>query len=43
LRPVRRASARIIDIFSGAGLKSPEISILSDQFLAEVKGLPQET
>jgi type I restriction enzyme, R subunit len=35
------ASDRIIDIFSAAGLKSPEISILSDQFLAEVKGLPQ--
>jgi type I restriction enzyme, R subunit len=36
------ASDRIIDIFSAAGLKSPEISILSDQFLAEVKGLPQK-
>ena len=35
------ASDRVIDIFSAAGLKSPEISILSDQFLAEVKGLPQ--
>ncbi len=35
------ASDRIIDIFSAAGLKSPEISILSDKFLAEVKGLPQ--
>ena len=36
------ASDRVIDIFSAAGLKSPEISILSDQFLAEVKGLPQK-
>jgi type I restriction enzyme R subunit len=35
------ASDRVIDIFSAAGLKAPEISILSDQFLAEVKGLPQ--
>jgi hypothetical protein len=30
-----------IDIFSAAGLKAPDISILSDEFLAEVKGLPQ--
>jgi type I restriction enzyme R subunit len=29
----------IIDIFSAAGLKQPDISILSDQFLAEVRGL----
>ncbi len=36
------ASDRVIDIFSAAGLKSPEISILSDEFLAEVKGLPQK-
>ncbi len=35
------ASDKVIDIFSAAGLKTPEISILSDQFLAEVKGLPQ--
>jgi len=35
------ASDKVIDIFSAAGLKAPEISILSDQFLAEVKGLPQ--
>ena len=32
----------VIDIFSAVGLKAPEISILSDQFLAEVKGLPQK-
>ena len=33
---------RIIDIFSAAGLKKPEISILSDAFLGEVKDLPQK-
>jgi type I restriction enzyme R subunit len=33
---------RVIDIFAAAGLKKPEISILSDAFLAEVKGLPQK-
>jgi len=30
----------VIDIFDAAGLKKPDISILSDEFLAEVKGLP---
>jgi type I restriction enzyme R subunit len=29
----------IIDVLSAAGLKQPDISILSDQFLAEVRGL----
>jgi type I restriction enzyme, R subunit len=29
----------IIDVFSAAGLKKPDISILSDEFLAEVQGL----
>jgi len=29
----------IIDIFSAAGIKRPDISILSDQFLTEVRGL----
>src|SRR6266436_8161758 len=29
----------IIDLFQAAGLKQPDISILSDQFLAEVRGL----
>ncbi len=33
---------KVIDIFSAAGLQKPEISILSDEFLAEVKGLPQK-
>ena len=34
-------SWEIIDIFSAAGLKKPDISILSDEFLAEVRGMPQ--
>jgi len=35
------ASAGVVDIFAAAGLKKPDISILSEQFLAEVKGMPQ--
>jgi type I restriction enzyme R subunit len=35
------ASDEVIDIFSAAGLKKPDISILSDEFLAEVQGMPQ--
>lgn len=31
----------VVDIFAAAGLKKPDISILSDQFLAEVRGMPQ--
>jgi type I restriction enzyme R subunit len=34
------ASERVIDIFSDAGLNRPDISILSDEFLAEVRDLP---
>lgn len=34
-------SAEVLDIFSAAGLKKPDISILSDEFLNEVRGLPQ--
>jgi type I restriction enzyme R subunit len=34
------ASDKVIDIFSAAGLTKPDISILSDEFLAEVKALP---
>ena len=34
------ASDEVIDIFAAAGLKKPDISILSDQFLAEVRGMP---
>ena len=35
------ASEGVIDIFAAAGLEKPDISILSDEFLAEVRGLPQ--
>ena len=35
-------SDRIVDIFAAAGLKNPDISILSDEFLEEVKGLPEK-
>jgi len=31
----------VMDIFAAAGLAKPDISILSDQFLAEVRGMPQ--
>jgi type I restriction enzyme R subunit len=31
----------VIDIFAAAGLAKPDISILSDDFLAEVRGMPQ--
>ena len=30
----------VIDIFAAAGLDKPDISILSEEFLAEVKGMP---
>lgn len=35
-------SDRIIDIFEAAGIQKPELSILSDGFLAEVKEMPQK-
>ncbi len=34
-------SDEVVDIFSAAGLKNPDISILSDEFLAEVRNMPQ--
>ena len=34
-------SDQVVDIFAAAGLKKPDISILSDEFLAEVRGMPQ--
>jgi len=34
-------SDEVVDIFAAAGLKRPDISILSDEFLAEVRGMPQ--
>jgi len=36
------ASGEVIDVFAAAGLKKPDISILSEQFLAEVRGMPQK-
>ncbi|HEY1067443.1 MAG TPA: type I restriction endonuclease subunit R, partial [Pirellulales bacterium] len=35
------SSDEVIDIFAAAGLKKPDISVLSDEFLVEVRGLPQ--
>lgn len=35
------SSDEVIDIFAAAGLKKPDISILSDEFLTEVRGMPQ--
>ena len=35
------ASDEVIDIFKAAGLKKPDISILSDEFLAEIQNMPQ--
>jgi type I restriction enzyme R subunit len=46
-RAVRQIIARavapegVIDIFAAAGLQKPDISILSEEFLAEVRGMPQ--
>ncbi len=34
------ASEGVVDIFSEAGLGSPDISVLSDEFLSEVQGMP---
>ena len=31
----------VMDIFAAAGLAKPDISILSDEFLSEVRGMPQ--
>jgi len=31
----------VVDIFAAAGLVKPDISIVSDEFLAEVRGMPQ--
>jgi len=35
------SSTEVVDIFTAAGLDKPDISILSDEFLAEVRELPQ--
>jgi len=34
-------SDKVVDIFEAAGLKKPDLSILSDEFLSEVRGMPQ--
>ena len=31
----------VLDIFAAAGLDKPDISVLSEEFLAEVRGLPE--
>jgi type I restriction enzyme R subunit len=36
------ASDEVIDIFKAAGLKKPDISILSDEFLADIQNMPQK-
>src|SRR3989338_2562366 len=35
-------SDRIVDIFEAVGIKKPDISVLSEGFLAEVKEMPQK-
>lgn len=35
-------SDQVIDIFDAVGLKKPDISILSDEFLADVRRIPQK-
>ena len=32
----------VMDIFAAAGLQKPDISILSDEFLAEIRGMPRK-
>ena len=36
------ASDGMLDVFSAAGLEKPKLSVLSDQFLAEIRNLPQK-
>ena len=35
------ASEGVLDIFAAAGLDKPDVSVLSEEFLAEVQGMPQ--
>lgn len=35
------SSDEVVDVFAAAGLKKPDISILSDEFLADVRQMPQ--
>jgi len=39
--PAEALEDGVLDIFAAAGLDKPDISILSDEFLAEVRGMPQ--
>nr|BAL57131.1 type I restriction enzyme, R subunit [uncultured prokaryote] len=32
----------VVDLFEAAGLRKPDISVLSEEFLAEVRGMPQK-
>lgn len=36
-------SDRVVDVFEAAGIKKPDISILSEEFLAEVKNMPHKS
>lgn len=36
------SSDQVIDIFDAAGIKKPEISILSDEFMLEIKGMKHQ-
>jgi len=36
------SSDQVLDIFSAAGLKKPDISILSDEFLGEIRNMPHK-
>jgi len=36
------ASDEVIDIFKAAGLNKPDVSILSDEFLADIQNMPQK-
>ncbi|MBI3592744.1 MAG: DUF3387 domain-containing protein, partial [Nitrospirae bacterium] len=36
------SSERVIDIFDAAGIKKPELSILSEEFLLEIKGMKHQ-
>ncbi len=36
------AADGVVDVFAAAGLEKPDISILSEEFLADVKNLPQK-
>lgn len=35
-------SREVIDVFDASGIKKPDISILSDEFLAEIQGMPRK-